>query len=30
MEYGLVLRLIILAIIVVVAWILGAGKDKEK
>lgn len=27
---GLLLRLIILAIIVVVAWILGAGKDKEE
>lgn len=27
---GLILRLVFLAIIVLVAWILGAGKDKEK
>lgn len=27
---GLLLRIIILGIIVLVAWILGAGKDNEK
>lgn len=27
---GLLLRLILLAIIVLVAWVLGAGKDRDK
>lgn len=27
---GFILRLVFLAIVVVVAWILGAGKDEEK